>query len=142
MNAAYLSAFSALAGSAIGALASVLTTWLTQRYQDRTQRAAQESSRRERLFGEFIDQASRLFADALTHTLEDPSQLVPLYAIVSKLRLFASAATIQSATAVLDRVIYIFYQSDADSHLQERIETGQLDLLKDFAAACRVELRN
>jgi hypothetical protein len=30
MDAAYISAFAALAGSAIGALASVATTWLTQ----------------------------------------------------------------------------------------------------------------
>ena len=57
MEAAYLSAFSALAGSAIGATASLTTTWLTQRYQDRSQRLAQERARRERLFGEFIDQA-------------------------------------------------------------------------------------
>ncbi len=68
MNAAYLSALSALAGSAIGALASLATTWLTQSYQDRTQRAAQEASRRERLFGEFIDQASKLFGEALIHS--------------------------------------------------------------------------
>ena len=58
MDAAYLSALSALSGSAIGALASLTTTWLTQRYQDRSQRIAQERARRERIFGEFIDQAS------------------------------------------------------------------------------------
>src|SRR5689334_14892384 len=101
MNAAYLSALSALAGSSIGALASLATTWLTHRYQDRNQRAAQEASRRERLFGEFIDSASELFAEALTHSLDDPGRLVPLYAILSKLRLFASKATIESADAVL-----------------------------------------
>ena len=33
------------------------TTWLTQRYQDRSQRSAQISARLEQLFGEFIDQA-------------------------------------------------------------------------------------
>ena len=38
MNPATLSALSALAGSAIGALASVATTWLTQHQQDQTQR--------------------------------------------------------------------------------------------------------
>ena len=74
MEAAYLSALSALAGSAIGATASLTTTWLTQRYQERSQRMAQERARRERIFGEFIDQASQLYADALSHTpLEDPA---------------------------------------------------------------------
>ena len=140
MNAAYLSAFAALAGSAIGALASFATTWLTQHYQDRIQRAAQETARRERLFGEFIDQASKLFADALTHTLDEPSKLVPLYAIISKLRLFASPATIRSADAVLDRVVSTYYQSNMDLNLQEGVHSRELDLLRDFAVACRAEL--
>ena len=34
MNDAYISALAALAGSGMGALASVGTTWLTQRYQE------------------------------------------------------------------------------------------------------------
>ena len=140
MNAAYLSALSALLGSAIGALASLATTWLTQRYQDRMQRAAQETSRRERLFGEFIDVSSKLFADALTHTLDDPSKLVPLYAIRSKLRLFASKATIESANAVLDRVIATYYQPNMD--LEDPVSVHEVDFLGDFAAACRAELRN
>jgi hypothetical protein len=88
MNAAYISAFAALAGSAIGALASFATTWLTQHQQERATRLAQEMNRRKRLYGDFIDEASRLIADALTHHLEEPSKMVPLYAIMGKLRLF------------------------------------------------------
>ena len=59
MNAAYISALSALLGSAIGALASLATTWLTQRHQDEARQHAQEVARRERLFVEFIDLSSR-----------------------------------------------------------------------------------
>jgi len=73
MNAAYISALAALAGSAIGALPSFATTWLTQHQQERATRLAQEMSRRERLNGEFIDEASRLLADALTHHLDEPT---------------------------------------------------------------------
>ena len=83
MNVAYISALAALAGSALGALASFATTWLTQHYQGEMQRRSQESGRREKLFGEFIDQASTLLADALTHSLEDPSKLVTLYAVMT-----------------------------------------------------------
>jgi hypothetical protein len=42
------------------------------------------------VFGEFIDQASRLFADALTHQLDDPSKPAPLYEAMGKVRLRAS----------------------------------------------------
>ena len=115
MDAAYLSALSALAGSAIGALASLTTTWLTQRYQERSQRMAQEQVRRERIFGEFIDQASQMYADALSHTsLEDPARLVPLYATIGKLRLFASEHTIAAADAVMARIVETYYLPNMD----------------------------
>ena len=91
MDAAYIPAAAALAGSAIGASASFATTRLTQHQQERARRVALEMSRRERLYGEFIDEASRLLADALTHHLEEPSKMVPLSAIMGKLRLFALA---------------------------------------------------
>ena len=54
MNSAYISALAALAGSGIGALATIVTTWLNQAYQNKIQRHADERTRRERLFGEFI----------------------------------------------------------------------------------------
>ena len=69
MNNAYISALAALAGSGIGALAAVGTTWLTHHHQDRSQRLTQIRARLEQLFAEFIDQASRVFADALIHQL-------------------------------------------------------------------------
>ena len=64
MDPATISAVSALAGSGIGALASVTTTWLTQHFQSRSQRLSQEGSRRERLFGDFVDQASQTMLTA------------------------------------------------------------------------------
>ena len=72
MNSAYISAVAALAGSGIGAVASFVTTWLTQDAQERARRVAQAMARREHLYGEFIEEASKLFTDALTHELDDP----------------------------------------------------------------------
>lgn len=142
MEAAYLSAFSALAGSAIGALASLGTTWLTQRYQERSQRLAQETARRERIFGECIDQASQLYADALSHTpLEDPARLVPLYATIGKLRLFASARTIAAADAVMARIVETYYLPNMDFKAQSSRQVSDFDILRDFTEACRAELR-
>ena len=142
MNPAYLSALSALAGSAIGARASITTTWLTQRYQDQSQRMAQESARRERIFGEFIDQASQLYADALSHTtLEDPARLVPLYATIGKLRLFASERTIAAADAVMARIVETYYLPNMDFTARPSPKYEDLDILRAFTEACRAELR-
>ena len=144
MEAAYLSALSALAGSAIGATASLTTTWLTQRYQERSQRMAQERARRERIFGEFIEQASQLYADALSHTpLEDPARLVPLYATIGKLRLFASEHTIAAADAVMARIVETYYSPNLDftARPSPQVQVGDFDILRAFTEACRAELR-
>ena len=144
MDAAYLSALSALSGSAIGALASLTSTWLTQRYQDRSQRLTQERARRERIFGELIEQASQLYADALSHTsLEDPARLVPLYATIGKLRLFASARTVAAADAVMERIVETYYLPNLDfiARPSPQVQVGDFDILRDFTEACRAELR-
>jgi hypothetical protein len=105
MNSAYISAIAALAGSGIGAVASFATTWLTQDAQERTRRVAQRVTRREHLYGEFIEEASRLFTDALTHELDDPSKFVRLYAMVGRLRLLAPANVIASAEQVMQHIV-------------------------------------
>lgn len=140
MNAGYISALAALAGSAIGALASFATTWMTQRFQDRAQRLAQTIARRERLYGDFIDEASRLFGDAFTHGLEDPSKMVGLYAIRSKLMLFASSTIIEEADGVMERIANAYRTDLSDLAALKNVERDRLDVLRGFAVACRAEL--
>ena len=101
MDNAYLSAISALAGSAIGGLATFATTWLTQHAQTRAQRVTQATARQEHLYSEFIDEAAKSITDALTHELDDPAKIVRLYALVGKLRLFASANVVSHAEEVM-----------------------------------------
>ncbi|HYR78632.1 MAG TPA: hypothetical protein VEO55_01420 [Candidatus Dormibacteraeota bacterium] len=140
MNNAYMSAIAALAGS-IGALTSLATTWLTQHAQERAQRIGQAKVRRENLIGEFIDEASKLITDALTHELDDPSKFVRLYALVGKLRLFASAIVISRAEEVM-RCIYETYNlPNRDFRNLEATQERDVDVLRAFSEACREDLR-
>jgi hypothetical protein len=65
MDAAYISAFAALAGTANGGLTSFATSWTTQQAQARAQRLAAERDARAALFGRFLDEAAKLYTDAL-----------------------------------------------------------------------------
>ena len=142
MDPATISAFSALAGSAIGALASVATTWLTQHHQDQMQRLEQEASHRERLFGDFIDQASKTYADGIVQErLDDPAKLVPMYATINKLRLFATPGTIGAAEAVLERIVET-YESPSSALEARNARVAAHDILRTFAESCRAELRD
>ena len=140
MEPATISAVSALAGSGIGALASVTTTWLTQHFQSRAQRLSQEGSRRERLFGDFVDQASQNYADGITHEqLDEPTKLVPLYATINKLRLFATPDTVRAAEAVLEEIVET-YQAPPSTLQEKSSSVAAHDILRTFAESCRIEL--
>jgi hypothetical protein len=119
MNSAYISAIAALAGSGIGTTASFATTWLSQDAQERTRRVAQRVARREHLYGEFIEEASRLFTDALTHELDDPSKSVRLYALVGRLRLLAPADVIGCAEQVMQHIVETYYLPNRGSVIRK-----------------------
>lgn len=140
MNSAYISAFAALAGSGIGAVASFVTTWLTQDAQSRAQRVAQAMTRRERLYREFIEEASKLFTDALTHQFDDPSKFVRLYALVGKLRLCAPSDVIAKAEEVMQHIVEIYHLPNRDFSNPEDRQRDDFDVLRAFSEACREDL--
>jgi hypothetical protein len=54
--------------------------------------------------------ASRAYLEALVRTqIEGPSTLIPVYATIGKLRLFASGRTVTAADAVMNRIIETYY---------------------------------
>ena len=65
MDAAVLSTLSALGGTAIGAMSSLGSTWMTTQSNARAARVAAERGKREDLYGRFMDELARLYADAL-----------------------------------------------------------------------------
>ena len=69
MNTAAISALAALGGSAIGALAPVLTNVLVQRSAARRDLAKRTVGHREALYSDFINEASGLFVTSVTHNL-------------------------------------------------------------------------
>lgn len=141
MDNTIMSATAALAGSAIGATASFATTWLTQHAQERAQRLAQALIRRERLYGEFIDEASKLMTDALTHELDDPSKLVRLYALTGKLRLFAPAIVLAKAEEAMRHIVETYRLPNWDFRSAQDARPQRVDVLRSFSEACREDLR-
>src|SRR3984893_17596110 len=140
MDNAYMSAIAALAGSAIGAFASFATTWLTQQSQERAQRFAQAMTRREHLYGEFIEEASKLFTDALTHQLDEPSKFVRLYALVGNLRLCASADVIWKSEEAMHLIFETYNRPNIDFRNLEERQENDTDVLRAFSEACREDL--
>jgi hypothetical protein len=141
MNPAYVSAIFGLVGASIGGLTSFLTTWLTQRSQLLEKRRDAESARRQELFDAFIIEASRLYGDALSHEKDDVSDLVQLYALVAKIRLWASRPVVTAAERAMDAIIQTYLQPNRTLHeIRELAKAGGMNFLADFSEACRADL--
>ena len=93
---AMIPALSAIGGSIIGALSSMISTWIAQRHRERRELVAQKTAHLEQLYSDFINESARLLVDAVQHSLEDPSTLVPIYALISRIRLRSSTDVIES----------------------------------------------
>ena len=65
MNTIYAPAFAAFGGSAFGAISTIVTGWVTRRRRLRERHYSRSISKRERLYRSFIEEASRVYADAL-----------------------------------------------------------------------------
>ena len=143
MDTAYISAASALAGSVIGGLMSALTTWLSQREQAKVMHIAHRLERREELYKDFIDTASKVYADALMHSEPQIKELVALYAMLSRMRILSRSYTVACAERVL-RLTTETYSQPNKTHeqLQELVKSDAVDPLREFSEAARDELRS
>jgi hypothetical protein len=142
MDTAYISAFAALAGTAIGGLASFATSWATQQAQARAQRLAAERDARAALFGRFLDEAAKLYSDALQNRRDDITALISIYALINRIRLTSSPQVVEAADTVARIIV--------DAYLAPNIKMEEMranwidrhiDPLRDFSEACRRELQ-
>ena len=132
MNTPYLPAFAALAGSTIGGLTSFASAWLTQHHQDRVKRLLREKARRQKLYKQFIDEASKLYADALVHDQAEVSALVSVYALISRMRVVSSSAVIEETDAVVHLIIDTCFTPKTFSEFRELMNGHAVNLLAGF----------
>src|SRR5262245_44808893 len=141
MNSAYVTAFAALAGSAIGALTSLASAWFTQHHQDRVRRLSGDKTRRQKLYKQFINEASKLYADAMVHNQAEVSALVSVYALISRMRVVSSSSVVEEAEAVVHFIINTYFTPNKPfSDFRELIHGHPANPLQDFSEACRAEL--
>jgi len=147
MDPGVTSALAAVMGASVGGLASLASTWLGERSRNRRHLLQGEIVKRESAYSEFIETASNLFAVSATHRIENDVTemvgLVPLYAVSSRIRLFASERVILEADKVIDWIIARYFDENISA---EQLRTSAIkkkeDPLKDFSIVCRSELQD
>jgi hypothetical protein len=140
MDTSVIVALAALAGAAIGGLTSVVASWLTHHAQTKAQRLAQDQLSRQELYKDFIEQASKLYVDALQNDEGDVSALMGLYAKVSRMRVLSSPRVVDCADQIVREIVHAYLVPNKTfPELREMADSGLIDPLHNFSEACRAE---
>ena len=143
MDTALVGAVSAVMGSLVGGSASVVTTWMAQKTLNRREVLREELRKREALYGEFIGECAKLFMDAFTHALEKPETLLPVFALINRIRLCSSRKVLAEAERLLGRITDQYFSKNLTvEELRKLAHTEQADPLSAFGEACRAELKS
>ena len=140
MNSAMITALAAIAGSLVGALGSAVGTWITARHQDRRDLLGKQIARKEALYSDFIGESVRLLVDAMQHNASDLQKLLPLYALMSRIRLSSSESVLQEAEQVVKIIADTYPQPNLTAEQIESQAVNGRDPLRPFSDACRTEL--
>ena len=141
MNTAWISAFSAVMGSLVGAFTSFVTTYANQRAQYRRDFLSRQFAQRENLYAEFIKEAARLVADSLEQEMIKPSALVPIYGLENRIRLIASDEVVQAARSAVEEIVESYRRPPMTEEEMRRGAYLEIkDPVKVFGEACRKEL--
>ena len=140
MDSGYITAFAALGGAALGGLTSFATSWTTLRIQMKSQRSASSKSKRQKLYKAFIDDAARIYGDALIHDKLETTGLIDLHALVSRMRIVSSGPVIETAVNVVKVITETYSQPNkSPEEIEAMIGNGSVDILRSFSEACRDE---
>ena len=140
MDPSYIPALAALGGAALGGFTSFATSWTTLRVQMKANNSASSKARRQKLYKEFITQASKVYGDALIHDELELSGLIGLYSLISRMRILSSANVIESAVFVARTISDVYREPNkTPDELEEMIHNNRVDLLSRFSEACREE---
>ena len=141
MDTAWISAFSAVMGSLVGAFTSFVTTYANQRAQYRRDFLSKQFAQREILYSEFINEAARLEVDSIEKEIANPSTLIAIYALENRIRLTASDEVVQAARSAVEEIVESYRRPPMTEEEMRRGAYLEIkDPVKDFGEACRKEL--
>lgn len=141
MDITWVSALSGVLGSLVGGSVTFATAWVTQRTVSRRELINEEMRKRETLYNEFIGECATRLVDALAHHLESPEPMLPVYALMNRIRLTASKPVLIEAERLLVRISEQYFSEPLGvEELRRLARSWSADPLKAFGEACRAEL--
>jgi hypothetical protein len=102
-----------------------------------------DKSRRQELYREFVDEASKSYIDSITTNTPDLTRLVALYALISRMRSLSSPKVIEEAEKVAQLIVRSYSEPNMTfADLCPMITANAIDPLRSFSESCREELES
>jgi hypothetical protein len=99
-------------------------------------------ARREALYSDFIGESARLLVDAMQNNVSDLQKLLPVYAMLSRIRLSSSEPVLQTAEEVIKTIVNTYPEPNLTAdQIESRAVNGQ-NPLSQFSDTCRTELES
>lgn len=141
MDAGVVSAISALAGTSIGAISTLGSTWMTTKAQANAARIAAERAKREDLYGRYMDELAVLYANALNNTSVDYDRLTIAYALSGRIGLSATKPVADAAIDALRIIVDIALgPCRTQEEMRAMMDQPGMNVISAFAKICREEL--
>jgi hypothetical protein len=80
-----------------------------------------EIAQREDLYSEFMCQGTAYYAKALSQSLESLDEIVAMYALVNRIRLFASGSVLEAAEAFVKKLVEKFGEKDMSTKSNQQL---------------------
>ena len=142
MDSTLTSVLAALGGSAIGATTPVISNFLLQRSITQRELISRAIAQREELYAKFISEGSACYAKAMSQDMHTMDEVVALYALVNRIKLFATEDVLKAAEVFVKQVVEKYGEENMTiSQITSLAREQKLDPLGDFALKCRAELR-
>ena len=144
MDAAHLTGLAIFAGSVVGGLTSLTSAWLTKNQEACVRRASENSIGRQKLYAQFMEEASKLYVDALVRDQAEAAAMVSIYALISKMRMVSHTTVVESAEGVIRSILTTYSRPNKTSPDLRKLLLNRefVDPLLPFSEVCRAELHS
>lgn len=127
----------------VGGLTMLASSWLSQKAQARAEELAHHRGRREELYSDFMEEAARLYADALEHEKAEFAKLVSLYALIGRMYLLSSPRIVEMAESIAHTIMETYRGPKKTFYeIEEFVRSDAAAPLRAFSEACRNELQS
>jgi len=124
---------------------SIVGSWFVNIRQVRAEWLVQDRLRRQEIYKDFMEAASKCYAEALEHDKPELSSLAVLYGILGRMRVTSSSDVVAAGDRVMRDITETYFRPNVTPSrdaIASLFRDERMDITRQFSEACRAELES